>query len=203
MISGMNLTIGVPTIFFRRRRTLSYVVLLLLWFIFHAPLLQADEAGPAGSYIEIGGQTDPTAVGVGFGGFINNYRYLSTRMALYVLGSESVGDVFLGADAGVRMELGTRVSPFVGLGGYYGYHSNQIPAENDKLDNDGDGLVDESGEKDTQIDRSMATIYPEAGLHIWIDKVNRLTLSAKYEVTTEGRDSDFWLFCFGVYFAIR
>ena len=203
MITGRNRAVDVPTIPFRRHPKTAYVILLFLWFIFHAPLLQADEPGPAGPYIEIGGQTDPTAVGIGFGGFINNYRYLSTRMALYVLGSESVEDVFLGADAGVRMELGARVSPFVGLGGYYGYHSNQIPAENDKLDNDGDGLVDEGGEKDTQIDRSIATIYPEAGLHIWIDKVHRLSLSAKYQVTTEGRDSDFWLFCFGVYFAIK
>lgn len=178
--------------------------MLLIFFLFAAPsILHAEGTGLTGSYIEIGGQTDPAAIGVGLGGFNYNYRCLSTRMALYVLGSESVDDIFFGADAGIRMELGTRVSPFVGVGGYYGYHSNKTPAENDRLDNDGDGQVDESGEKDTQIDRSMATIYPEAGLHIWIDKANRLTLSGKYHVTTEGRDSDFWLFCFGIYFAIH
>jgi hypothetical protein len=173
------------------------------YFVFLPASLYAEETGFTGSYLEIGGQTDPTAIGIGFGGFKYNYRYLTTRMAIYVLGSESVDDVFFGADAGVRMELGTWVSPFVGLGAYYGYASDQIPAENDKLDNDGDGLVDESGEKDHQSDRSMATVYPEAGLHIWIDKTNRLTLSGKYHITTEGRDSDFWLLCFGIYFPIH
>ena len=188
---------------FSPQARVSWVILLIVFLFCASTGLHAEEAGFTGAYLEIGGQTDPTAIGIGFGGFEYNYRYLTTRMALYVLGSESVDDVFLGADAGVRMELGTRVSPFVGLGGYYGYHSDQVPAENDKLDNDGDGLVDEGGEKDTQIDRSMATIYPEAGVHIWIDDTNRLTLSGKYHITTEGRDTDFWLFCFGIYFPIR
>lgn len=191
------------THFFLPQTRVSWILLLFLFNFSTATILHAEESGFTGAYLEIGGQTDPTAIGIGFGGFKYNYRYLTTRMAVYVLGSESVDDVFLGADAGVRMELGTRVSPFVGLGGYYGYHSDQVPAENDGLDNDGDGQVDEGGEKDAQIDRSMATIYPEAGLHIWIDKTNRLTLSGKYHITTEGRDTDFWLFCFGIYFPIR
>ncbi len=188
---------------FSPQARVSWVILLIVFLFCASTGLHAEEAGFTGAYLEIGGQTDPTSIGIGFGGFKYNYRYLTTRMALYVLGSESVDDVFLGADAGVRMELGTRVSPFVGLGGYYGYHSDQVPAENDKLDNDGNGQVDEGGEKDTQIDRSMATIYPEAGVHIWIDDTNRLTLSGKYHITTEGRDTDFWLFCFGIYFPIR
>ena len=188
---------------FRHSSRYLWIFLLILFLFCVSVSLHAEETGFTGSYLEIGGQTDPTAIGIGFGGFKYNYRYLTTRMAIYVLGSESVDDVFLGADAGVRMELGTWVSPFVGLGAYYGYHSDQIPAENDKLDNDGDGLVDESGEKDHQIDRSMATIYPEAGVHIWIDDTNRLTLSGKYHITTDGRDTDFWLFCFGIYFPIR
>jgi len=188
---------------FSPHASVSFVILLFLFLFSTVTILYAEETGFTGAYLEIGGQTDPTAIGIGFGGFKYNYRYLTTRMAVYVLGSESVNDVFLGADAGVRMELGTRVSPFVGLGGYYGYHSDQVPAENDNLDNDGDGLVDEGGEKDAQIDRSMATIYPEAGLHIWIDKTNRLTLSGKYHITTEGRETDFWLFCFGIYFPVR
>ncbi len=191
------------TPYFRHPSRYLWIFLLFLFLYSAATILHAEEAGFTGTYLEIGGQTDPTAIGIGFGGFKYNYRYLTTRMALYVLGSESVDDVFLGADAGVRMELGTRVSPFVGLGGYYGYHSDQVPAENDQLDNDGDGQVDEGGEKDTQIDRSVATIYPEAGVHLWIDDTNRLTLSGKYHITTEGRDTDFWLFCFGIYFPIR
>ncbi len=156
----------------------------------------------AGTYLEVGGQTDPTAVGVGLGAFKYNYRYLSTRLAIYVLGSESIDEVFLGADMGFRLELGTVVSPFIGLGGYYGYHVENTPAEDDKLDNDGDGQVDEAGEQDARIDRSVATIYPETGLHIWIDKRTRFSLSGKYHITTEGRESDFWLFCVGFSFAI-
>lgn len=87
-------------------------------------LNSADDStgGKAGTYLEIGGQTDPTAGGIGLGAFHYNYRYLSTRLAIYVLGSESIDDTFLGADTGIRFELGTAVSPFIGLGGYYGYH---------------------------------------------------------------------------------
>ena len=157
----------------------------------------------AGTYLEIGGQTDPTAVGVGLGAFNYNYRYLSTRLAMYILGSESIDDAFLGAETGIRFELGTVVSPFIGLGGYYGYHVENSPAEDDELDNDGDGQVDEDGEEDARIDKSVATIYPEAGLHVWIDKRTRFSLSGKYHITTEGRASDFWLFCVGFSFAVR
>ena len=186
----------------RRPPRFSWIILLNFFLFFTPAGIYAQETGHAGPYIEIGGQTEPAAIGVGLGAYNYNYRYLTTRMAMYVLGSESVDNVFLGADAGIRMELGTQVSPFVGLGGYYGYHTDQVPAENDNLDNDGDGQVDEDGEKDARIDRSMASIYPEAGLHVWIDHTNRLTLSGKYHLTTEGRDSDFWLFCFGIYFAV-
>jgi hypothetical protein len=192
----------LPPVFRSPIRCLRIVLLILFVFSFPGYLF-AEETGPSGPYIEIGGQTDPAAIGVGLGAYNYNYRHLTTRLAVYVLGSESVDDVFLGADAGFRMALGTPVSPFIGLGGYYGYHSEQISAEDDGLDNDGDGQVDEGGEKDARIDRSMASVYPEAGLHIWIDQKNRLTLSGKYHITTEGRDSDFWLFCFGIYFAIR
>ena len=191
-----------PSVFRSRPQLMQIIMLMLFVLSFHDPLF-AEEAGPSGPYIEIGGQTDPAAIGVGLGAFNYNYRYLTTRMAVYVLGSESVDDVFLGADAGFRMEPGTPVSPFIGLGGYYGYHTEQVSADDDGLDNDGDGQVDEGSEKDARIDRSVATIYPEAGLHIWIDKTNRLTLSGKYHITTEGRDTDFWLFCFGIYFAIH
>jgi hypothetical protein len=143
--------LGIPmmlTRVFSPHARVSFVILLFLILFSTVTLLHAEETGFTGAYLEIGGQTDPNSIGIGFGGFKYNYRYLTTRMALYVLGSESVDDVFLGADAGVRMELGTRVSPLVGLGGYYGYHSDQVPAENDNLDNDGDGQVDEGGEKD-------------------------------------------------------
>ena len=183
------------------------IILILNFLLFTFPYLSArandTTIDKAGTYLEIGGQTDPTAVGAGLGAFNYNYSYLSTRLALYVLGSESIDDVFLGADTGIRFELGTVFSPFIGLGGYYGYHVENSPAEDDELDNDGDGQVDEDGEEDARIDRSVATIYPEAGLHIWIDKWTRFSLSGKYHITTEGRESDFWLFCVGFSFAVR
>ena len=190
-----------------RENTTALAIFVLAVFMLAGLDLHADESGTTtgkmGTYLEIGGQTDPAAVGVGLGAFKYNYRYLSTRLAIYVLGSESIDDVFLGADAGLRMELGTVFSPFIGLGGYYGYHTEYTPAEDDQLDNDGDGQVDEAGEKDAQIDRSLASLYPEAGLHIWIDKSTRFSLSGKYHITTEGRGSDFWLFCVGFSFAVK
>ncbi len=189
------------------RQTKWLIFLIFHLWLFTIPALSAladdTTTDKAGTYLEIGGQTDPAAVGVGLGAFNYNYRFLSTRLSIYVLGSESIDDVFLGADTGIRFELGTVVSPFIGLGGYYGYHVENSPADDDELDNDGDGQVDEDGEEDARIDRSVATIYPEAGIHVWIDKWTRFSLSGKYHITTEGRDSDFWLFCVGFSFAVR
>ena len=180
------------------------VITLILFAITPLSTLADDITSDlAGTYLEIGGQTDPIAGGIGLGAFHYNYRYLSTRLAIYILGSESIDDTFLGADTGIRFELGTVVSPFIGLGGYFGYHVENSPAEDDELDNDGDGQVDEDGEEDARIDRSVATIYPEAGIHVWIDKWTRFSLSGKYHITTEGRESDFWLFCVGFSFAVR
>ena len=67
-------------------------VCILLISVIQAFSAQAGDttSEKAGTYLEIGGQTDHTAIGVGLGAFNYNYRYLSTRLAIYVMGSESI-----------------------------------------------------------------------------------------------------------------
>lgn len=59
--------------------------------------------------------------------------------------------------------------------------------------NDGDLSVDERGEMKT-VNEFMASIYPEVGVHYWIDSSTRLTAGAQYHLTTQGRSDDFWFF---------
>ena len=57
--------------------------------------------------------------------------------------------------------------------------------------------VDESGETDTE-HGCLAAIYPELGVHFWLNGRTRLTASGAYYGTTEGRDADVWVFGLGV-----
>lgn len=39
----------------------------------------------------------------------------------------------------------------------------------------------------------LAAIYPEVGVHLWLDGRFRLTTFGRYLVTSEGREFDDWL----------
>ncbi len=77
------------------------------------------------------------------------------------------GFKYFGLDLGVRSNLAWRVSPFVGAGTF-------IELFSDDLDN----LL------------SLYTIYPEAGIHLWLTESVRLTASSRYHISSWGRDSD-------------
>jgi len=54
------------------------------------------------------------------------------------------------------------------------------------------------GERKKVVHEMMGTIYPEVGVHLWLNKKFRLTFNAAYHYSTLGRDSDY--FGYGVNF---
>lgn len=121
----------------------------------------------------------PTSAGFEVGGFDYATSWLSSRISLSYLAGTGADDVFTGANAGLRMQVPSRLAPFVGAGLYGGYSEETIVAD--------------CGCEEEQIDGSFGAIYPEVGMHFWLNGHWRLTTSAAYYFNTEGRDQDFWL----------
>ncbi|MBU1172749.1 MAG: hypothetical protein KKD44_24590 [Proteobacteria bacterium] len=182
--------------------------IFLILFLCTTPSVHAQEEPEAapenvGIYIELGAGNDPDVMGGEIGMFGYTSDHLSLRGGIAFLASERFDDVFSGASAGFRLNLfapKARVSPFIGMGIFAGYTKEEEPAEDDGLDNDDDGTIDESGEKKEIIENVIGTIYPEAGLHIWVSPSSRLTFSNKYNFTSEGRENDFWIYNIGFAF---
>lgn len=142
-----------------------------------------DARHVAGEYGIYGGAAfadDPKSVGFELGGFDYATPWLSSRISLSYLNGTGADDSFTGANAGLRMELPSRLSPFVGTGIYGGYSEETVIAD--------------CGCEEEEIDGYFGAIYPEVGLHFWLNGHWRLTTSAAYYFNTDGRDQDFWLF---------
>jgi hypothetical protein len=122
--------------------------------------------------------------------------YLTGRASL--MGMSNGEDWFTGADSGLRLQVPSRLAPFIGAGLYAGYADEVVPASNDNIDNDDDGFVDEAGEDKQRLSDAIAAIYPEAGAHFWWTPNIRLTGYGRYMVTTAGRATDDWLFGVGI-----
>lgn len=152
-------------------------------------------AGKIGGYAGAAVQTDPGAAGVEIGAFQygEGLPWLETRGALSLLWADTAEEVFIGGTLGARVQSPSRIAPFVGLGGYLGItpYFEYVAAESDNVDNDDDGFTDESGERDREFD-DFAAVYPEIGIHFWATPRTRITASAAYMITSEGRDQDFW-----------
>lgn len=153
-----------------------------------------------GLYVELGGRSHPDSFGGELGIYAYTPEHLSLRVGLALLASESFEDVFAGGNLGARYNFGKRFSPFIGFGVFAGYSEETLSAEDDGIDNDEDGYIDESGEKKEVVDNVIGSIYPELGIHLWTTDTTRFTFTGKYFITTEGRDYDFWLF--GLAFAV-
>ncbi len=163
---------------------------------------EADDAwmSKGGLYLDLGGRSDPSAVvgEIGVAGYPS--KNLSLRASLSFLAYENNDDILLGVNIGTRYNFGETFSPFIGLGMFGGSSSEDIPAEDDNIDNDDDGSVDEDGEVETEITDVMASIYPELGFHLWATDAIRMTFSTKYHITTKGRESDFQMYSLGFAF---
>ncbi len=151
--------------------------------------------GLAGYYLSGGAQYQAKAsepfVGAeaGLEGYATSW--LSSRFALAVYGGDGEGR--LGADLGARVQTPSRVAPFAGVGMFLGARPHKDLADMDGLDNDDDGWIDEHGEDEWDLDNWLIAVYPEVGVHAWLNGSLRLTAYGRYFVTTEGRVHDDWL----------
>ena len=157
-------------------------------------------SGRIGIYGELGGRANPDSVGGEIGLSVYTTENLSLRAGLAFLSSESFEDTFGGINLGLRYNVGKKISPFVGFGAFGGYSEETVSAEDDRIDNDDDGRIDEFGEEKKVLNDVIVSIYPEAGIHFWATDKSRITFSGKYHFTSEGRDFDFWLFSLGFMF---
>ena len=124
---------------------------------------------------------------------------LSGRFGVAFFHSEQT-DLHGGLELGLRANFGATISPFIGAGVFLGSWSETVAADSDGIDNDNDYLIDEWDEEVEEVDTLLAA-YPEVGVHLWLGERLRLTGSARYYVTTAGRDSDRRMVGFGIGFA--
>lgn len=148
-------------------------------------------ADRGGCYWGAAGADEPFTAGVEVGRFMYTGPSLESRIGFKGLAGTGAHDWFAGGDLGLRFQSPSRLAPFVGAGTYLGANWRDVPAANDGIDNDGNGFIDEFGEKDS-VSEFIASAYPELGVHFWMNSSTRLTANAQYHFTTEGRSSDFW-----------
>ena len=187
------------------RCRLSIFILALLFATFQ-PVASLASDDPNVVFIEMGGSEDPRLSGIkaGFGLYDDHTALLA---GLSLLGSSNNDDLFAGINMGVRFHpmdpFDYPVTPFIGLGGFVGYSWEEVNADDDDIDNDEDGDVDEEGETKTTIKDTLSAIYPEIGLHIDLMGSGLLTLSAHYNITTQGREFDHWFYTFAFSFPLN
>ena len=153
-------------------------------------------SGLGGSYLS-GGAQWRNEYQSAFAGAEVGYEYypvnwFSSRLGL--AGFVGHGDWYAGLDYGARLQLPSRLTPFVGVGTFHGLSTTRVSANDDGIDNDDDGVSDEFGEEDTEFDGWLSTVYPEAGVHFWPTGQSRISAFSRYLVSSEGRAHDDWLF---------
>lgn len=160
-------------------------------------LKQAADArfqeGKSGPSFGAAWSSSPATAGAELAGTHYATSWLETRLGFMGMLGTSDPDWFLGMNTGLRVQTPTRLSPYAGLGGFAGGNSHKSPADNDGEDNDSDGSIDEADETDRDFE-FLGAVYPEVGLHYWLSHRTRLSGGARYFITTDGRDSDFWFY---------
>jgi len=171
-----------------------FCVLILVLFM-NPPNLFSDHEG---MFFEMGARSHPGAFGISVGAEELTDEF-SLRLGISLLANGEFKDTYYtGITGGVRMYGKETFAPFVGLGFFVGYHEEEVEADHDGLDNDGDGYVDEHGEIEEHITGGLASIFPEVGFRIRISNSSQFLVSSQYHVTTEGRREDFWLYNVGI-----
>ncbi len=172
------------------------IVLFLILLLSISSIAYGEER--ALSYLELGSSSDPDVIGgeVGLDEYVSKHASIKTGIAF--LTSGRFDDALVGANVGARLSIDRIFSPFIGFGIFAGYSDEYVSAENDKIDNDKDGAIDERGEEKRIVNNVMSSIYPEIGFHIWLSNTKRITISGRYYITTEGRDYDFAMLNIGI-----
>lgn len=142
-------------------------------------------------YFGTGASDAPFTIGADLGLLRYASDSIEQRIGLRGLAGTGEEDLMLGIDSGLRFQLPTRVTPFVGVGLLGAWSISGTPAEDDNRDNDGDDSIDEDGEKSLKL---YAALYPEIGVSWWLNSRNRATLSVQHHFSTSGRDEDYTFF---------
>jgi hypothetical protein len=150
-------------------------------------------SGKSGAAFAVGASGGPAAVSGEIGAFFYPQEWIEVGGGLTGIAGTGAESMFAGPEVRARLVVPARLSPFVGVGAYAGVNWFDQPAENDGIDNDDDLFVDEIGETKDSVN-GFLSVYPEVGMHLWANGTWRLTGSARYYVSTEGRDADFWYF---------
>ena len=151
--------------------------------------------GLGGLFVSGGGQflakSDAPIVGAEVGYEYYPTSYYSQRISGLLLSDSNQG--FAGMDVGARFQTPTRLAPFAGVGMYNGFSRGEMDADLDRRDNDEDNAIDEGGETESIVDGYILAVYPEFGVHFWLNGSGRITMYTRYFVTSEGRSQDQWL----------
>ncbi len=142
-----------------------------------------------------GAYAEDSAVGADVGMFLYQGSAVETRTSLKAIAGAGTGEIMAGLEPGIRIQTPSRLAPFVGAGTFIGGSWPGDDRRDDGFDNDFDGVVDDYDESDAQ---SLVTIFPEIGAHFWLNSSTRLTTSAQYHFSSEGRDDDFVFVGFSV-----
>ncbi len=140
--------------------------------------------GKGGIYVQASGQTAPFNLGGEIGGFKYASPCTSMRLGLTGLLSSGADAAFGGLNLGARVQTPTRLAPFAGVGTFVGLSD---------IWDEHDDTYHHHHHHDDDV-RGIAGVYPELGLHYWLNGRSRLSLSGSYQVTSEGRGDDFWYY---------
>lgn len=187
----------------RRPRCILFFAILLATSALPPTAWASDD--PNAAFVELGGSQDPRVAGV-HGGFALYREHTAVMAGLSVLGSSTLDDLFTGINLGVRLHpispFRSPVTPFIGLGGFAGYAEETTNAEDDDIDNDGDGTIDEPGETKDSVTDVLSAVSPELGIHIRLPEEGLITLAARYTMTTRGREFDHVMVTLGFTFPL-
>ncbi|WP_145435810.1 hypothetical protein [Lacipirellula limnantheis] len=142
--------------------------------------------GKRGAYVGFAGSDEPAGAGAEAGLFVYPRSWLEARIGGAVLAHQGEHELSGGGIVGARVQTPTRLAPFAGVNGYVGYAGSRS-ADKDGVDNNSDGVVDEFGEDEVNF---VEAIAPELGVHYWLTSRVRLTGSADYRLTSDGRGND-------------
>ena len=117
---------------------------------------------------------------------VTNYSkpWLSSKVALAGQLNSGASNGFVGVNSALHVSTPTRVAPFVGAGLFGGVDVSTVL-----------NTLNDEESTDTQF---LGAVYPEAGVHVWLNGRTRLSGSASYWVTSTGRDKDFWYYGLGL-----
>jgi|GEM_PF-589226 len=151
-----------------------------------------------GWYAKGGWSENPDAGLIELGVYQYHDPWQSTHFGISGLIGEDKIYGLPGLELGTRLQTPTRLAPFVGVGTYVNVLDVGINLLISEMQNDDDdcGCHDDDDIKWKSV---FATAYPEVGLHYWVTPSLRLTGSAAYHFSTQGRDNDFLML--GVTFA--